>query len=513
MTGRAAWRRLLAMVVVVVTTGLSVVLAGPAGAHAVLLGSAPAADELLDTAPAEVVLSFSESVEVAADGVVVLDPSGEQVPGVRAAADGRTVRAALPDLDRDGSYTVTWSVVSADGHPVRGAQLFHLRERTLDAAGGAGSSGSPWQATLLRWLGSVAAVSGLVWVFAAWFLGRRPRWRWTPVVLGTLLAAVGSVVAVGPPWSDAVAVVADTTNGRVAALAFGVALVGAVLSTMPRAEQAELAAAGAATVAVAAQGHAISVPPVALSASLTVLHVVAAVAWATALVWLERRCRTEDPERLQAAVRRGSPWGMAAVAVLAVTGVVLVLERVEPGELLDSAYGRLASVKVALLVVALGLAVHHRWRAAPGGAMARSLRVEVVVLALALVAGGLLAQVAPPEDTGAAPTGGTFVQRAAFGEGEVELRVEPGRRGSNEVHVTALGPDGRLMAGADDLSVALTLESRDVGPLEPEMVPITTGHSVAYAEIPLPGRWTVDVTARPSRFEELRASFEVPVGE
>jgi hypothetical protein len=59
----------------------------------------------------------------------------------------------------------------------------------------------------------------------------------------------------------------------------------------------------------------------------------------------------------------------------------------------------------------------------------------------------------------------------------------------------------------------LTLPSDDVGPLEPEMIPITAGHSMSYAEFPLAGDWTVEVVARPSKFEELRASFEVPIGD
>ena len=66
------------------------------------------------------------------------------------------------------------------------------------------------------------------------------------------------------------------------------------------------------------------------------------------------------------------------------------------------------------------------------------------------------------------------------------------------------------MAGIDDLRLSLTLPAEDVGPLEPEMQPITTGHSVSYAEIPLAGEWTVEVTGRPSKFEELRGDLHGP---
>jgi copper transport protein len=221
--------------------------------------------------------------------------------------------------------------------------------------------------------------------------------------------------------------------------------------------------------------------------------------------------------------------GVVAVLVLAGSGVWLVLDRVALDELLSSGYGRLAILKSVLLVVAVALALRNRLVLVPtlpsaadededeaaGQAerLRRSVRAEVVVLALALVAGSVLAQVAPPDDAPGAPGGGAFVERVAFGEGTVELTVEPGRRGTNELHITALGADGRLMDGMDEMSVSLTLPSDDLGPLEPATQRITTGHSVAYAEFPLAGEWQVRVTGRPSRFEELTADFEVPIGE
>jgi copper transport protein len=521
----AALRRAVRFLRVVAALGCALVVlsatAAPAGAHAVLIASDPASDALVEAPPAQIVLRYDEGVEGSSDAVRVLDPSGGELPGVRSTVSGVTVTAELPELTQDGSYTVNWSVVSADGHPIRGAYLFHLRERTLDEPADAVTSGTPLSATVLRALGAVLAIGGLVGVFASWFLQRRPPARWVPVVTGTLLSLGGAVLAVGESWSTSWGIVVDTTSGRMSLVAVVVALIGWVVSMLPRAGAEELAVAAAASVAVAAQGHAVSIAPVALSAGLTVAHVAAAIAWGAALLWLDGRTRDGDGAGLAAAVRRLSPWGMGAVVVLAVSGAVLVVDRVGLDQLTTSTYGRLSLLKVALLVVAVVLAARHRWRLAPtlgddAGAVTRlqrSVRVEVVVLALALVAGAALAQVRPPDAAGAATAGGAFDQRLAFGDGTVELTVEPGNRGTNEMHVTALGPDGRLMEGVDDLSLALTLPSDGVGPLEPEMLPITTGHAMSYAEFPLAGTWTVEVRSRPSKFEELRAEFTVPIGE
>ncbi len=520
--------RLVARVAVLVGVILAALLVAPVvGAHAVLTGSQPAADQVVEEPPTEIVLTFSEGISSGSDGVTLLDPAGEVVDGVRAGSSANVVRAAVPDLSSDGSYTVTWSVVSADGHPLRGSYLFHLRNRSLDEPAASVSGGASPMASAVRVAGSVSAVVGVVAVFACALLGRRPRMRWVPVAVGTALMSIGAVLAVGEGIADSLQLVLATESGRMGTFALALSFVGLGLSWWSRGDQVEVALAAAVTVTVAAQGHAVSLPPVWLSAGLTVLHVAAAVGWAVALVMLENRARGDDPDRVYDAARRFSPWGAGAVVVLGATGLALVVDRVGLDGLTSSTYGRLGVAKSVLLVVAVGLAVHNRFRAAPSlagpdgaAALARfrsSIRIEIAVLALALIAGVVLAQV-PPEASGStemppAPSGGPFAQSQPFGDGEVELTVQPGTRGTNEVHITALGPDGRLMGDVEEFVLQMSLPERDVGPLDAELTRITNGHSTGYVEVPYPGEWTFDVSSRVSQFRELRASFTVPVGE
>jgi copper transport protein len=136
----------------------------------------------------------------------------------------------------------------------------------------------------------------------------------------------------------------------------------------------------------------------------------------------------------------------------------------------------------------------------------------MLLLALALLLGAILAQVSPPQAGVGGAVGGSFSERAPFGTGQVELRLDPGLRGMNEVHVTALGSDGRLMPGVDELELSLSLAADNIGPLKPEMQTISQGHSVSYARFPFAGEWTVLVTARVSKFETISAVFTVPIG-
>ena len=68
---------------------LALAAAGPASAHAVLEGTAPERGAQLDTAPAQVVLRFSEPVEIALGAVRVYDARGREVQAGAADAPAR----------------------------------------------------------------------------------------------------------------------------------------------------------------------------------------------------------------------------------------------------------------------------------------------------------------------------------------------------------------------------------------------------------------------------------------
>lgn len=512
-------------------------VAAPAGAHAVLEDMSPDSDEQLAEPPEQVRLSFSENVTAAAGAVRLFDPAAGELDVGEVRVDGTELVAELPDLDTDGSYTVAWRVVSADGHPIQGAYLFHLREATLMEPVEAGAPSSSLAADLYRAIGAVLAIGGLI-VCAGSVMAEShpplPKWwglRWVPVLAGTALMLGGSVVAVGSTLSESFEVALSTVSGRGAAVAVLLAVAGLVGSVLPVGRRLELLLVAAVAVTVALQGHAVAVAPVALSAPATLLHVVAAVVWLAGLFRLEHLSRVA-PAPLAGEVRRFTSIGLVAVVILAATGAVLLLDRVALDELTSTTYGRLGLAKTAALLGAVALA----WRNRAAGqrlaaqeptasesvepaaltsavrAVRTGVRVEMVVLAVALGLGAALAQVPPPGEGGDGVTGGFFVERAEFGDGVVEVTFDPGERGMNEVHATALGPDGRLMVDAGEIQLSLELPEEDVGPIEPDMQIITQGHSMTYVRVPFEGNWRVRVFSNPDQFTELEAILEVPIG-
>lgn len=124
-------RRLSVVVTIVLVFALAVVAIAPAFAapaaralpmHAQLLGSTPADGSTVETA-AEVVLEFNEEVNPDFVAVRVAGPDGAEVDGAPV-VDGRRVTQALRTDLAAGPHTVTYRVVSADGHPISGSVTF-----------------------------------------------------------------------------------------------------------------------------------------------------------------------------------------------------------------------------------------------------------------------------------------------------------------------------------------------------------------------------------------------------
>jgi copper transport protein len=116
---------------------LALAAAGPAQAHALLEGTSPERGAVARQAPGEVVLRFSEPVEIAFGAVRVFGADGSEVQqGEPFHPGGRDdeVAVRLRDGVEDGGYTVTYRVVSADSHPVSGGFVFSIGDEAAAPA-------------------------------------------------------------------------------------------------------------------------------------------------------------------------------------------------------------------------------------------------------------------------------------------------------------------------------------------------------------------------------------------
>lgn len=188
--GRAA-RALL--IVVAVLAGALLGGAAPASAHAVLTSSDPRGGTVLKSAPKEVTVSFDESVALAEDSVRVLDPDGRPVTaGDPTHADGAadTARVPLTDGLQEGTYTVSWRVLSADSHAVSGAFTFSVGAPSSTRAEATAEPAVDPRVDLLYGVGRYVAYAGLALLIgsAVFVVACRPGTAGARVARGPLLA-------------------------------------------------------------------------------------------------------------------------------------------------------------------------------------------------------------------------------------------------------------------------------------------------------------------------------------
>jgi methionine-rich copper-binding protein CopC len=101
---------------------LFLAIATPALAHAHLVKSVPAKGAQIKS-PKHVVLTFSEALEPAFSGALLLDDQGRNFTGGPVKIDG-TVMTLTPDRLTPGRYNVSWHAVGHDTHRTEGEFAF-----------------------------------------------------------------------------------------------------------------------------------------------------------------------------------------------------------------------------------------------------------------------------------------------------------------------------------------------------------------------------------------------------
>lgn len=123
---RIRWR---AGALAVALVAYLVCAAPPAGAHASLVRSAPAHRAVLGQMPERVQLWFNERLEPAYSTVSVWNAAGVQVDGrdVAVGPDDPRRLSVTVDTREPGPYTVTYRVLSVDGHIVDNRFTFTVK--------------------------------------------------------------------------------------------------------------------------------------------------------------------------------------------------------------------------------------------------------------------------------------------------------------------------------------------------------------------------------------------------
>ena len=390
---------------ILIIAGLAVgASAAPAFAHAALESTDPVAGAVLKNSPPRIDLHFSEPISVDPESVRIIASSGEAIKTVRPTGvpgSPGILRQRLAVLD-NGTYVVTWRILSADAHPIRGAFTFSVGEISKGGAVKGIADKFLSGGTTRRSVDiSYASVRGFVYLAMAILIGglfasifvwrralehqrvRRMLWGAWGALGGLTILAFGlqGAYSAGEKLSGTFdpSLWSNTWSTRIGTvLIVRVLLVAALLPAMLLLKKAQrgrwwVPVTVALLVAVAVTpglgGHASVGSQSWIAMLAAALHVLAMSTWVGGLILLILLGTSGKTEEVLASMPTWSRVAAASVLAVVLTGVARGYRELGGlSDVLGSTYGRLLSLKVGIVLVTLLVAtlardaVHRRWK-------------------------------------------------------------------------------------------------------------------------------------------------------
>ncbi|MCP3466088.1 CopD family protein [Bradyrhizobium sp. CCGUVB23] len=498
-----------------------------AWAHAALVSVEPANGSIVASAPKRVELRFNEAVTPGA--IRLIDGTGEVREEARVSVFGETISIAVPPDLPQGTAVVSYRVISQDGHPVAGSVIFSIGAPSatqVPAGVDSGVNALIWLTRIGLYLGLFAGVGGVF--FAIWIARSTngmvlPR---TALVVG-MLSAIASLPLLGldllglsltalltsAPWTIAFA----TSAGLALLVAIAAMLVaGIALRGGQGARILSAIALAGVGLSLAGTGHAATAPPEALTRPAVFLHGLGIAFWTGALAPLAVLVSRPTSATLPI-LNRFSRIALPVVAILALTGLTLAIIQLESfAALVETGYGIILSIKLALVAALLALAALNRFRLTPAlaknlkaaSALRRSILAECV-LALAVFAVVAGWRFTPPPRTIVPET-----PLAVHIHGEkamFQVLVSPGKAGTDDFVLQLMTGEAAPLS-AKEATLTLSLPERGIEPIEHDAEIGTDGYwHVRNVELPYPGRWHLRIDALVTDFEKVTLEDDLDV--
>ncbi|MEU6020647.1 copper resistance protein CopC [Micromonospora sp. NPDC047134] len=545
---RRRFARLTAAAGLLVTVvALLLAPASPAAAHAVLSSSSPAASSVVPNAPTEVVLTFSEPVRKVPDKIRVIAPDGSRVDRGEPTFADSLVSIPVDTSGGNGTYLVTYRVISADSHPVSGAFTYSVgapSEPPVDS--GDDSRADPVVSNAVKVIKFVGYAGLLLLVGASLVLAvlwprRLPRTgptrlAWTGLGLVALATVATTLLQVpytngGGPFDitgAGLGLVLGSTFGAAHLVRLGLLAAAAVLlrplfaGSAGRTDLIILGVlGGAALLTWPLSGHPAASPAPAVSVLVDAVHLGSMAVWLGGLVMLVVFLLPRADEReLGAILPIWSRWAALAVSALLLAGIVQALiEVATPAALVNTTYGRLVLAKVGLFALVIGVAaysrhlVRKRIAASRPAPMRRAVWVELAVTAVVLAVTSVLVQTPPARTAGADVAGAesgyftTTVQSSLF---SMQIEMAPAQRGNNSVHFYAYTLDNQPLP-IEEWKATVALPSAGIEAIDVPLLPLTDNHATGEINLPSAGEWELRVTARTTEIDQATVTATVEI--
>ena len=547
---------LLSLVMTILLLGVSVT---SARAHAMLMSSSPEENAMLASPPSQVELTFSEAIDPKLSKISVMDSNNKRVDAGDSQvdpADATHLMVSLPPLS-DGVYMVMWCAISAtDGHQTTGSYPFSIGNVAANAMasiqqGPANNALPPGiiATKALLYLAVAALVGAILFTFLVWnpaiksaqippeatpyasFSRKLLKGAAITLAIADVLgvfAQAGQVngALIGWPWQPTfITVLLDTRFGglAIARLSLALLLMGLLLGRPNRWNRwVGLAAGLLLMLTFSLESHAAAEPLPILPVLADWAHFSAISVWVGGLmsflasIWAVHQLEPETRTRLTAElIPNFTRLAMTSVGIISLTGLYASYLRIgSPVALLDTTYGKVLLIKLAIILPMLGFGGVHflittplirRAARQPGGnprlvGLFRGLLATETLLGVMVLIVVSIFTTMPPARTVATSSG--YSKTTQAGDLNVTLKINPGRPGINTFTAT-ITSNGWLVTDAQDVSLEFNNLSGMVPASKAAMTAVGNGvYTLKGGYLGMPDQWDVKVVVRrPGKFD------------
>lgn len=475
-----------------------------ASAHAVLEKASPAQDSHLQSSPKEIILLFNERIENKLYSIKVFDSNGEDVSKSNTvlSVDQKQVSQTLPAL-ANGHYTISYSVISADGHPIKGSYLITVGDVSNEVENVIVDQGSiegleEFLTYVIRTFYYVFLLLVSGWILWGTFykapveMGTNHQ-KWARYLLVFFLIAsigMGATQVTGLietwDWIQLFSLLTDTTFG----LAWVTSILLSILGFFILFRRSWLDRGWVVLILAtkSVNGHAFAHEPQILSVAIDLIHLLAAAIWSGGLFYILLYWKKQSDILV-----KFSKAALISIIVLTITGVASTLIYLPKiNYLFYTQWGILLLVKIILVVFVtiVGGLVRFYLRKKQDGKIGTLLKVDFSLMIGILCIVGIFTFLSPlPENK---PL--NWVEKGE--KIEFTTSISPMVPGTNVFMVEAK----TLEEGLKVKRIELFLINKDNSDVAPIRVPLEDYEEAMNAHymiegqyLPFSGNWTAEV--------------------
>lgn len=484
-------------------------------AHALLEKATPAPDSYLKSSPKEIVLIFNERLEKELYSIKVFNEDGDLVGKSKTKINKKQkqIMQDLPTLP-DGIYTISYSVLSADGHAVKGTYVVSIGEEFVGSNGmnqlglrlEDSKSVSVWFSIVnsvvrtLYYTGLLATTGWIIWgTFSRMekkeIRAKYRQWAlYCQIVLLITTAGMGLMQfadlldrwAIGGIWT----ILTNTTVGITFTLSMLLSVSG--FAILLRNKWVDRLWVFLFLLLKSVNGHAMAFDSPIRTVLLDIIHLLAAAIWSGGLLYILVYWRNQRAHAWKFLLVF-SKVALISILTLIVSGVAstfIFLPKVH--YLLYTEWGILLLIKVALVlfVIAVGSVLRHANRKQKEDAIGRLLKIDFTVMILILAIVGTFTHLSP------VPQNKPLEWHEQEHDIKLTTTITPKVPGNNLFMVEAFSIEEEVKIKRVEMFL-INKDNSDIAPIQVPFDAMKQSSEVAYMMdgqyLPFSGNWKVEV--------------------